>query len=303
MERLVALVLGSAAGGGVPQWNCRCHVCRSAWSGDGRVQPRSQTCLAISADRRHWTLLNAPPDLRAQILAQPALQPRADGELRGSPVAAVLLTGTEVDQAAGLLVLREAQPFTLIGTAESLRILADNPMFRVLAAGAVTRRAAKLGEALPLPGGMTGELFAVPGKAPLFLEGEAPDLAAEGEGNVGIEVRANGRSIVFVPSAAALTPALTRRLAAADAVFFDGTLFTDDEMIRMGTGTKTGRRMGHMPIDGADGSLAALSEVGARRHYIHINNTNPILIAGSAERRRVEEAGWTIAHDGQEIVL
>ena len=151
--------------------------------------------------------------------------------------------------------------------------------------------------------GMEVELFAVPGKVPLYLERGEPQTAEESGANVGVELRAGGARLVFVPGAAALTPSLMQRLAQADVVMFDGTLFTDDEMIRNGSGSKTGRRMGHMPIDGVDGSLAALAGLSARRIYIHINNTNPVLIDGSPERRQVEAAGFEVAADGMEIAL
>jgi pyrroloquinoline quinone biosynthesis protein B len=301
MGRLTAIVLGSAAGGGYPQWNCLCPVCRLAWQGDPRVKPRGQASLAVSVDGAQWTLLNAAPDLRSQIAAAPALHPR--GASRGSPISAVVLTGGEVDQTAGLLNLRERQPFTLHGTAETLGILGDNAMFDVLASDVVPRKAVALEQSFELPGGITATLFAVPGKLPLYLEGDNPDVSAEGETNVGVEIEADGKRLAFVPGCAEVRPALHDRLVKADVVLFDATLFTDDEMIRTGTGVKTGRRMGHMPIDGPGGTLAALSDLPGRRILIHINNTNPILIDGSPERRTVEAAGWEIAEDGMEIVL
>src|SRR5215470_9987504 len=301
MGRLTAIVLGSAAGGGFPQWNCRCPVCALAWAGDARVKPRTQASLAVSADGEQWVLLNAAPDLRAQLQATPALQPRKAP--RHSPIAAVVLTCAEIDQTAGLLTLRERQAFALYGTAETLAAVAANPMFNALASDVVARRPVAIGGGFDLPGGLTAELFAVPGKVPLYLEGGNPDLAREGEANVGIALAAGGRRLLFVPGAAKVTPALRERLGAADVILFDGTLFTDDEMIASGTGEKTGRRMGHMPIDGQGGSLGDLARLAARRIYIHINNTNPILVDGSAERRKVAAAGWEIAEDGLRIEL
>ena len=301
MGQLTAIVLGAAAGGGYPQWNCACAVCRLAWDGDLRVVPRTQASLAVSADGRRWTLLNASPDLRQQIANTPDLRPAA--EPRGSPIAAVMLTGAEVDQTAGLLSLRERQPFALHATDETLSVLAGNPMFNVLAPDVVSRRPAAIDERIALPGGVFAELFTAPGKVPLYLEGGDPETAADTGVNVGIEISAGSARLAFVPGCAALTPALLQRLARVDVVLFDGTLFTDEEMLECGTGTKTGRRMGHMPIDGAGGSLAALAALTARRIYIHINNTNPILVANSAPRRAVEAAGWEIAEDGLRIVL
>jgi pyrroloquinoline quinone biosynthesis protein B len=301
MGRLTAIVLGAAAGGGYPQWNCRCPVCCLAWEGDSRVKFCTQAGLAVSADGAQWALLNASPDLRAQLNATPALHPR-DG-LRHSPIAAVVLTGAEIDQIAGLLNLRERQPFALYGTAECLAAVAANPMFGALAPDVVTRRAVRPGTPFQSAPGLTAELFTVPGKVPLYLEQGEPEVGGETGDTVGVEIAAGGARLAYVPGAAAMTPALQARLARADAVLFDGTLFTDDEMIRTGTGAKTGRRMGHMPIDGDRGSLTAFAGIEARRIYIHINNTNPIHVAGSPERRKVEAAGWEIAADGMEIVL
>ena len=306
MGRLTAIVLGSAAGGGYPQWNCRCAVCRLAWEGDARVKARSQAGLAVSADGEHWVLLNASPDLRAQIAANPALQPQAapaQRGLRGSPIAAVVLTGAEIDQIAGLLALRERQAFTLFATDQTLGFIADNPMLDALAPDVVARRVVALEEPLALPGGIEARLFTVPGKLPLYREGKRPVTDAETSANVGVELRLGNARLAYVPGCAAVTPSLSKRLAGADVILFDGTLFVDDEMIRTGTGEKTGRRMGHMPIDGPDGSLAALAGLAGRRIYIHINNTNAILVDGSPERRRVVAAGWQIAEDGMEIVV
>lgn len=300
MGQLTAIVLGSAAGGGFPQWNCRCAVCRLAWDGDPRVTPRTQASVAVSADGERWTLLNASPDLRTQLAATPALHPRA---LRESPIKAVVLTGAEIDQTAGLLNLRERQPLRLFGTQDTLAALAGNPMFGALGADVVTRHTVAPGAAFALPGALSAELFIVPGKMPLYLEKGAVQTSVESGVNVGVEIKAGGATLLFVPGAAAVTPALRERLARADVILFDGTLFSDDEMIASGTGDKTGRRMGHMPIEGADGSLAALKGLGKRRIYLHINNTNPILIEGSPERRRVEDAGFDVAADGLEIRL
>jgi pyrroloquinoline quinone biosynthesis protein B len=301
MRSLAAIVLGAAAGGGFPQWNCRCPVCRLAWAGDPRVKPRTQSSLAVSADREHWVLLNASPDLRAQIQATRALQPRSG--LRHSPIAAVVLTGAEVDQTAGLLTLRERQSFDLFGTAETQSALAANPIFGVLDASVVARKTVAPNELFNLPGGLQAELFTVPGKAPLYLEGDAPELKAETGVNVGIEITSGPRRLLYIPGAAGVSETMRERLARTDVVLFDGTLFSDDEMIKAGVGSKAGRRMGHMQLVGDDGTLAALADCKARRILTHINNTNPILIAGSAERRQVETAGFEIAEDGMEIVL
>jgi pyrroloquinoline quinone biosynthesis protein B len=298
---LTAIVLGAAAGGGFPQWNCNCDVCRLAWAGDKRVRPRTQASLAVTSDGRRWTLVNASPDLRAQIQATPQLHPREAA--RASPIAAVVLTGAEIDQTAGLLSLRERSPFLLYATAATLAAISDNPMFGVLSTDVVTRRAITPGERFALASGIEAELFIVPGKLPLYLEGDDPDIKSETGANVGVEL-CDGRSrIAYVPGAAAVTPVLRERLARADVLLFDGTLFADDEMIRTETGKKSGRRMGHLPINGPDGSLAALAGLSSRRIFVHINNTNPLLVDGSPERARVAAAGWEVAEDGMEISL
>jgi pyrroloquinoline quinone biosynthesis protein B len=255
----------------------------------------------VSADGAHWVLLNASPDLRSQVASTRTLHPREG--VRHSPIAAVVLTGAEIDQIAGLINLRERQKFALYGTPECLAAVAVNPMFDALAPDVVTRHAVTPGALFAPAPGLTAELFTVPGKVPLYLERGEPAVGDETGATVGVEIAGGNARLAFVPGAAAMTPALHARLKHADAVLFDGTLFTDDEMIRTGTGVKTGRRMGHMPIDGDGGSLAALAGLSGRRIYIHVNNTNPIHVARSPERRKVEAAGWEVAADGMEIVL
>ena len=276
-------------------------MCRLAWAGDKRVKARTQASLAVSADGEQWVLLNATPDLRTQLLATPVLQPQSG--VRGSPIAAVVLTGAEVDQVAGLLALREREAFSVFATAETMAALSANPIFGVLGPRVVRRTVVARDAPFALPGGLRAELFAVPGKVALYLEGEDPALAAETDANVGVEIICGPRRLAYVPGAAAVTTALRARLARADVILFDATLFRDDEMIKSGTGDKTGRRMGHMPLDGADGTLAALAGLGSRRILTHINNTNPILIEDSPERRKVQAAGFEIAEDGMEIAL
>lgn len=296
------IVLGSAAGGGVPQWNCRCPVCRLAWSGDPRVEPRTQSSIAVSEDGASWVLLNASPDLRAQIAATPALQPRADG--RDSPIRAVVVTNGDVDHIAGLLSLREQQPLELFGTADTLALIAQNQVFDVVAREVAPRTPVAMGTPFsPVPG-LQMDFFAVPGKVPLWREDAGLVIGEESGATVGVTITGNGRRLVYVPGCAAVTDALRARIAGADLLFFDGTLFTDEEMIAAGVGAKTGARMGHLSMSGAGGTLALLADVpAARKVFIHINNTNPALIDGSDERRVVEAAGWAVARDGMEFTL
>jgi pyrroloquinoline quinone biosynthesis protein B len=246
-------------------------------------------------------LINASPDLPEQIRRSPALRPR--GATRGSPIKAVVLTGAEIDQVTGLLSLRERETFALHATAEALALIEDNSVFGVLPSEVVMRRKIMPDVPFGLPGGLRAELFRVPGKAPLYVEGPDPETRSESAGTVGADISAGGTRIVFIPGAATVTPGMLDRMRGADVVFFDGTLFRDDEMVASGTGTKSGQRMGHMSIDGPDGSLAALARLRARRIYIHINNTNPILVDGSPERERVVGEGWEVAEDGLEISL
>jgi pyrroloquinoline quinone biosynthesis protein B len=297
-----AIILGSAAGGGVPQWNCRCPVCRLAWAGDPRVRPRTQSSLAVSPDGLQWLLINASPDLRQQIAATPALHPR-DG-LRHSPVAAVLLTNGDVDHVAGLLTLRESQPFRLFGTANVLDAIADNRVFDVLAPDFVTRLRVEPGQAVEPVEGLSVTLFPVPGKVPLWREDGETVIGEATETTVGVMIESGGRRLAYVPGCAQVTDVLRRQVDGMDALLFDGTVFEDDDMIRAGVGTKTGWRMGHVSMRGPRGSIAALADLAlGERMFVHINNTNPVLIEGSAERRQVEQAGWTIAHDGMVIDL
>jgi len=295
---LRAIVLGAAAGGGFPQWNCRCAGCRLSWAGDPRAPVRTQASVAVSGNDTDWILLNASPDLTAQIRATPALQPREG--TRASPISAVVLTGGEIDQVTGLLSLRERHNFTVFATARVHAALSDNPIFTALDPRTVRREAVALDRAFPLPGGLEGRLFAAPGKVPLYLERFATENTEEF--TTGVEIRNGQHSILFVPGADSITPAIQRLAGEADLIFFEGTLFTDDEMIRSGAGTKTGHRMGHAPITGEGGSLNAFKP-GARRVYLHINNTNPILIEGTPEHHAVRAAGWDVGYDGMEFEL
>jgi pyrroloquinoline quinone biosynthesis protein B len=297
-----AVVLGAAAGGGFPQWNSNAAACRRARAGDPAAPPRTQASLAVSADGEHWTLINASPDLREQIGRSQFLHPRHG--LRSTPITDVVLTGGDVDVIAGLLTLRERQPFSLWATAEIHRVLESNSVFDVLARDTVQRRPLTLDTPQRLDGGLTVELFAVPGKTPLYLEADdAPPILVDGT-TVGAAVSDGTRTLFYVPGCAAMTPELAARLDGADLVFFDGTLWRDDEMVAAGLGAKTGRRMGHMSMAGAEGSIAAFEPIEvSRKVFIHINNSNPVLMADTPERAQAERAGWDVAFDGMEFEL
>ena len=302
------IVLGAAAGGGFPQWNSACPVGQRAWRGDPAARWRTQCSLAITADGDRWALLNAAPDLRQQILATPALHPQVldpKAAPRHSPIHAVVLTNGDVDHVAGLLCLRESQPFALYASGAILKVLGENPIFNVLNPTYVSRHRLHLERATAVLPGLSVVPFAVPGKVALYLEDERLSIGAETEDTIGLELRGqDGLRVCFVPGCARVTPALAARLEGADLLFFDGTLWSDDEMIQSRTGAKTGARMGHVSVSGPDGSLAALRAVGiGRRIYLHINNTNPILLEDSPERALVTAAGWEVACDGMEMEL
>jgi pyrroloquinoline quinone biosynthesis protein B len=257
--------------------------------------------LALTGDGESWVLVNASPDIGQQIRNTPVLWPKEG--LRHSPISAVVLTSAEIDHSAGLLTLRERQPFKLLASEAVLAVLAENPLFGALRADTVDRQPMRPGERIEF-GGLALELLIVPGKAPLFLEGPAPKIGTEGGEAVALAVESRGARMIYMPGCADLTPATISAVSGADIVMFDGTTFTDDELLLAGVGTRTGRRMGHVPITGEGGSLAMLARRGGRRTvYVHINNTNPMLIEGSPERRLVEEAGIEVAYDGMEIAL
>lgn len=307
---LCVRVLGAAAGGGFPQWNANSEACRRARAGDPAAKAATQASIAVSADERRWFVINASPDLRRQIEANRCLHP-TDG-LRSSPIAGVVLTNGDVDAIAGLLNLREGTPFALYAHPAVLKVLDDSPVFEVVNRSVVPRRALDINSWQPLRtanGEETGievNPFAVPGKVPLYREGEVTDDSIfEADGlTLGLEIRSGESRFAYVANCAAVTDDVAVRLKGMPLVFVDGTLFTDSEMIAQGVGQKTGRRMGHMSISGTEGSLARLKPLGiGRKIYIHINNTNPILLADSPERRRVEAEGFEVSYDGMEVRL
>ncbi|MFC7053033.1 pyrroloquinoline quinone biosynthesis protein PqqB [Hansschlegelia quercus] len=296
---LRVIVLGSAAGGGFPQWNCRCPVCALAWDGDSRVKRRTQSSIAIETGSGRWTLFNASPDLRSQILATPRLQPTG---LRETPIRSVVLTNGDVDHIDGLITLRERSPLTVYATKQISEVLDANSIFGVLAPDMVSRRVVELGQTITIDDARI-EFFAVPGKAPLYLETENLKIGDSSGDTIGVDVRKDGERLVYIPGCAVVNDDVLARVDGADVLLFDGTVFEDDEMQRAGVGVKTGRRMGHVPLSGEGGSMGAFDGVKiGRKIYIHINNTNPILIEGSPERRAVEAKGWEVSEDGLGIV-
>jgi pyrroloquinoline quinone biosynthesis protein B len=308
-------IVGSAAGGGFPQWNCADRLNTLARAGADGLRPRTQSCVTVSANGRDWVIINASPDLPRQIAQTPELRPLPEGPSRSSPIVAVLLTSAEVDHVAGLLSLRERQPFSLYATARVLDTLEANPIFNVLDRAIVPRRA------VPEPGeleicdadgvgtGVRIETFTVCGKTALYLERDsmsATDLASSAGETIAVRLIDSkaAASLFYIPACAHIDNTLQARLAGAACVLFDGTLYTENEMIAAGVGKKTAARMGHLAMSGKNGAIAGLADVPiSRRIFIHINNTNPVLDEHSAERRAVNAAGWEIAEDGMEISL
>ncbi|MEK9278298.1 MULTISPECIES: pyrroloquinoline quinone biosynthesis protein PqqB [unclassified Bradyrhizobium] len=308
---LRVVVLGAAAGGGVPQWNCGCAGCRAARAESHGLQ-RTQASVAFSGDGAHWFLINASPDLRQQLNATPQLHPKA-GALRHTPIAGVILTNGEVDAVAGLLSMREGSPFTVYAHEKVLAILKANSIFNVLNEKNVRRQPIGISEPFEprLPDGARSGIevlpFAVPGKSAWYLEGKAHPGGEVGDGDtLGLKVtdKSTGKSFYFLAACAEVTDALKSEIDGAALLFFDGTVWRDDEMIKAGLGHKTGKSMGHIAMSGDGGAIARLADLNIdRKIFLHINNSNPALLPGSIERKAAEEAGWQIPADGTEIVL
>lgn len=295
-----AIVLGAAAGGGFPQWNCGCALCCLARQGDPRVRPASQVGVAATGDGESWLLIGASPDLRQQLAQTPALWPRT--HTRDSPIAGVVLTNADIDAISGLLVLRERQAFAVYAPRLVLDVLAENAVFNVLDPALVQRVEVTPGQAFRAPGGLIVTLLPMPGKIPLYHEAPGTTQAQSGP-TFAAKLQAGDRAMIIAPACAEITDDVLAHLRGADVLFFDGTLFTDNEMIVAGLGEKSGARMGHVPISGPNGTLERLSGLPARRILLHINNTNPILMSDSPERRMVEAAGFEVAFDGMEVSL
>jgi pyrroloquinoline quinone biosynthesis protein B len=264
------------------------------------VRPATQASVAVSGDGNEWVLVGASPDIRQQISQSPRLWPRTSG--RDSPITSVVLTGGDIDAIAGLLVLRERQRFTVYAPKPILDLLAANDVFDVLDPELVQRVGVNLMQPIECGPNLTVTLLPMPGKVPLYREDRAASEPQAGPTYAAV-LRANGRSVIVATACAEITETVLANLQDADVLFFDGTLFTDYEMIDAGLSEKTGTRMGHIPISGPRGTLARLANLPARRILLHINNTNPILLNGSPERQQVEAAGFEVAFDGMEVSL
>jgi pyrroloquinoline quinone biosynthesis protein B len=307
-------ILGSAAGGGFPQWNCSCNNCRRMRRGEFHGKPRSQTQVAFSSDSKVWFLVGASPDLRTQILATLALSPN-DQQPTHSPIAGVFLQSADVDSVMGLLHLREFQPFFIFGTASLQRILKkENKIFSVLDRADPPVQ----WQSLSSKGRLGCHLSESPGEAPSFvcatipLGDSYPDYVSEDlqrtlsadEATIGCSFEQNGKSVFIAPSLSGRNPEWAKFAAASDLALIDGTFWSDDELIQTGRSAKTARDMGHLPLSGPGGLLEQFPRgTSCRRVLIHINNTNPILDEDSVEHRTVLDAGFEIAYDGMEFEL
>lgn len=309
---MIIKILGAAAGGGFPQWNCNCNNCADVRAGKPGFRARTQSSLAISANGKDWVLLNASPDLRQQINDNPELGSQPQDGHRNTPIKAAILTNGDVDHVVGLINLREAQPLKVYGSDRVLATLNDNTIFNVLNPDHVTRSALPMDQPFLVEGsagstGITVEAFDVPGKVALYLEkaDAGPGFGTQKGDTIGLRISTDdGKAFYYVPGCATIDAELGERLKDAPLVFFDGTLFTNEEMLNQGLMPKTGDRMGHMSMSGADGSIAAFDKLNVgRKIYVHINNSNPVLNENSDERKTVEAAGWEVGFDGMEVRL
>ena len=299
------VLLGTAAGGGFPQWNCWCPTCRAARSSPHRACRRSQSSAAVSVDGQRWFLLNASPDAREQLDCLPGPVPAG---VRHVPVEGIVATDAELDHTLGIALLREARHLQLYATAAVRRILEQDsrilPVTQAFARVEVTEMA--LGEPVPLryrngeASGVTVEPFEVPAGPPRFAREHQPGHT------VGLILRDqdSGGSCAYVPGCGGLDQLLLQRLAETDLLLFDGTFWTDDELISLGIGDRRAREMDHLPVSGPGGSLALLAGLSRpRRVYVHINNTNPMLLEGSPERALVERTGVDVGADGMSFSI
>jgi pyrroloquinoline quinone biosynthesis protein B len=300
-------VLGSAAGGGFPQWNCNCSNCRGVRSGGIKATPRTQSSIAISADDASWVLFNASPDIRVQLESFPALQPGR--KTRDTAICAILLVDAQIDHTTGLLLLREhTEPWDVYCTAAVHQDLTTGyPIFNILAhfRGVNWHEIRTDESSFTIPGAEGLELTAVP------LQSEAPPYSPHRHNtvpgdNIGVRVmdHTTGKGLFYAPGLGRIDEGVLRYLGDADCVLMDGTLWTNDEMIQRGISDKLGSDMGHLDQSGSGGILAILGGLARpRKILIHINNTNPILDEASAERRALEQAGIEVAYDGMDIEL
>jgi pyrroloquinoline quinone biosynthesis protein B len=294
-------ILGSAAGGGFPQWNCRCPTCEAA-RGGVHARPRTQSSLAIRGADGPWFLVNASPDARQQLAA---ITDGAVDDVRSPPIAGVLLTDAEIDHTAGLLLLRESTtPVHVYGTDPVGRALRDGyPVVPILERYCGLRwHTLSSDQASALNGSsLTVEPFDVGGDAPRYMDGSGVEFGASG---FVFRDGGGGAVVTYVPGLARLDDGVLARFAASDLVLVDGTFWREDELALLGISARSAREMGHLPLSGPGGTLEALAGLERpRKLLVHINNTNPILLEDSPERAEVLRAGVEVAYDGLEVAL
>lgn len=303
-------ILGSAAGGGLPQWNCRCANCQAVRAGSPDVQARTQSSVAVSADGRAWFLLNVSADVRRQVLDFPNLGPPKDVK-RGTSIAGCVLTDAEIDHTTGLLQLREGCTFRIFSTPIVRRWLSQYLPIQTILAEFADRPWTELplDEVLELPlpngdsSGLRVRLFEVGRDVPKFVP-EDPAGAVGSVVGFHMEDTATGGKLVYAPGVSAICEALVQAAQTADCLLIDGTFWSDDEPIRTGITGRTARQMGHVPVSGPEGTLNWLSDLPARhRVYVHINNTNPMLNQRGPEHRQVRDSGVQVGNDGDVFEL
>ena len=297
---MVVRVLGSAAGGGFPQWNCNCRVCAAARNGHNRAQPRTQSSIAVRAEHGPWYLINASPDLRQQLADLPQERGTA---LRTTPVAGIVLTDAEIDHTAGLLLLRESSVPLRIWSSEAVRhALTDHyPVLTMLESYCgVEWTRVDPGEQVVLDGVLELEAFATGGDPPLYMNGDGHGITATG---LTIRDRETGGVLTYAPALEAVDDDIAARFRASDYVAVDGTFWTADELVSMGLAARDAYAMGHQPLAGPTGTLKLFEELPGKAILVHVNNTNPILLDDSEERAIVTSRGVEVAHDGMEVRL
>ena len=309
MADMRIILLGTAAGGGLPQWNCNCPNCREARAGSARIAPRTQSSAAVSADGHAWFLLNASPDLRVQLESIPRLHPRAKA-LRGTRIEAVLLTNADLDHTLGLLLMREGGRIRAHATSQVrvalTRGISLAPTLESFGGIQWTKPPRKLSPLLRRDGSRSGlqyQAVNVVGKPPRFMKGRRSNGFGHSVGYRIVDEK-NGGRLLYLPDVAILDEQTIDALSDCDVLLFDGTFWSENEMQKLGVGSLSAKRMGHVPIGGRQGSLKQLASLQVtRKIYTHINNTNPILREGSRESAAVRAAGVEVGRDGMEIVI